>query len=622
LDKCYSTDLFTARAKQWIVEHRDTAPTEPFFLYLSYTAPHAALQVPTQAYPAGSGLNGGLQWTGTPGAIINTASGTRDSWVHPDYSSQAGWSNANKRHATMVRRLDDAVGDLLDLLDDLGIGDDTMVVFTSDNGPHAEGSWTGVVQDPKFFRSSAVLDGIKRDTWEAGVRVPTLVRWPASVPAGSTSGHASQFHDWMATFAEMAGVAAPARSDGVSLIPALTGNGTQRDGTVYLEYSVGGSTPGYTDFEAAHRGTSWNQQQVIHLGGYKGIRHNTTSHAVDFKIYNVANDPKETTDLAGQAGVPSQQEFRDAVLRVRRPNSSAPRAYDSEVVPALPLAANEPGLNWRSFESAFPWVPDFSGVTPLASGKSASPDLSVRSRDADIGLEFSGYLEVPTTGDYTFYLSTDTGAFLRLHQMQLIDADFGYTAGSERSATVKLEAGLHPYTLGYRRGTAGTPALELSWSGPSIAKQPIPVSAFVASAAAAGPEPSHWSLEEGIGTSTSEVGSGTASDAFGTGVAWSLDTPGPGSSSSLSFPGTSVGNFGTNLSAADIGIDGSGAKTITAWIRSTYSGNEQMFFGWTPSNGLTAGQDIRLGLARNGLLRLEVTSGFARYDTTPLNDGP
>lgn len=618
LDLCYSTDLFTARAKKWITDQHTATPSQPFFLYLSFTAPHAALQVPTQAYPVGSGQTGGLQWTGTPGAMINTASGTRDSWIHPDYASQSGWSNANKRHATMVRRLDSAVGDLLDLLDDLGVGNDTLVVFTSDNGPHAEGSWSGVDQDPRFFRSYAGMDGIKRDTWEAGLRMPALVRWPSSITAGSTSDHPSQFHDWMPTFANAAGIPAPARSDGVSLVPSLTATGTQRDGTVYVEYSVGGSTPSYSDFEAAHRGTSWNQQQVIHLGDYKGIRHNTTSHSLDFKIYNVVTDPKETTDLAGQAGVPTQQDFRDAVLRVRRPNSSAPRAYDNEVVPSLPLVAGQQGVSWRAFESAFPWVPDFTELTPAASGNTSAPDLSVRTRDDDIGLEFTGYLDVPTTGDYTFYLSADTGAFLRLHQMQVIDADFGYTGGSELSSTVKLEAGLHPFTLGYRRGSAGTPALSLSWSGPSITKQTVPDSAFAVSTTQAGPEPSFWLLEEGSGTTTVETNSTTTTDAFDPGVSWSTDTPGPASTASLTFNGS--GRFGTNLNAAATSIDGSGAKTIVGWIKTTQA-DKRYFWGWSPGNGQVAGGDLRLAIENGGKLRLECSSGFTRYDGLSLNDG-
>ena len=138
LGKCYSTDVITARAKKWIIDHRTATPAQPFFLYLTYTAPHARLDVPTQAYPAGGGTTGGLQWIGTSGNLINTASGTINSWIHPDYASAAGWTDAAKRYATMIRRIDDAMGDLLTTLDDLGIDNNTLIVFTSDNGPTNE----------------------------------------------------------------------------------------------------------------------------------------------------------------------------------------------------------------------------------------------------------------------------------------------------------------------------------------------------------------------------------------------------------------------------------------------------------------------------------------------------
>lgn len=479
-DKSYSTDLFTARAKKWIADKHTADPSKPFFLYLALTAPHAQLNVPTQAYPAGGGLTGGVQYTGTADALINTASGTIDSYIHPDYASQAGWSAANKRHATMIRRIDDAVGDLRQLLTDLGIADNTLIVFTSDNGPHDEaGNGGSYTQDPRFFRSYANMDGIKRDSWEGGLREPTIVCWPARITAGSANNTASQFQDWMPTFAELAGVPAPARSDGVSLVPTLTGTGTQRKGLVYVEYYNATTTPSYTDFEAARRGASRYQEQVIHLNGYKGIRYNATSHAVNFTIYDTATDPKETTALtAGTGGVPTQQEFKDAVLRVRRPNSTAARPYDAENVPPLTPSPVRSGVAWRAFEGTYAWVPSFTDLTAAASGESTRPAVSVRTRDDNIGLEFKGYLNVPADGAYTFYLTTDTGAFLRLHDMQVLDADFSYTGGAEISASVNLKAGKHPFTLGYRHATTGTPALSLAWSSAGITKQTIPDSAF------------------------------------------------------------------------------------------------------------------------------------------------
>lgn len=493
LDKCYSTDLITARAKKWINERHTAAPADPFFLYLAYPAPHARLDVPTQAYPAGGGLTGGVQWTGTPGEVINTASGTINTWIHPDYATatwdhdnnattaEVAWPDYAKRHATMIRRLDDAISDIKTLLADLSIAENTLIVFTSDNGPHNEaGSGGSYTQNPTFFRSYGGLDGIKRDMWEGGVRVPTIANWPAEIAAGSQSDTASQFHDWMPTFAELAGLSKPERSDGVSLVPTLTGEGTQKPGVVYSEYQNGGgaNTPGYADFESAHQ-TQRGHMQMVHIGNFKGVRYNTTSHATDFRIYNVASDPKETTDLSGQPGIPTQQQFKDRVLQVRRAGGGVTRSYDSEAVPAVTVPSLVNGLDYRAYEKASIFVPDWESETATAQGTTTTPDVALRTGADDVGLLFSGYLRIPAEGDYTFSLNTDTGAFVRLHEAQLIDADLNYPSGSEAtSGTIKLKAGNHPIRIYYKHTNSATHALTLQWSGPAIAKQEIPASAF------------------------------------------------------------------------------------------------------------------------------------------------
>src|ERR1035441_10270762 len=135
---------------------------------------------------------------------LNTNSGKTNSWCHPDYAAQP-WPDVEKRHATMIRRVDDAVGDILQLLRDLGLETNTLVIFTSDNGPHNEDG-----QDPRFFDSWGKMDGIKRDLWEAGVREPTIVSWPGHVPSHSANDTPSCFWDWMPTFADLAGLAPPA----------------------------------------------------------------------------------------------------------------------------------------------------------------------------------------------------------------------------------------------------------------------------------------------------------------------------------------------------------------------------------------------------------------------------
>lgn len=489
LTKCYSTDLFTARAKQWLIHDRATNPAQPFFMYLALTAPHARLDVPTQAYPPGAGINGGLQWLGTPGAMINTANGAINSWIHPDYTNatwdndnnaataEVAWPAAAKRHATMIRRVDDAVSDILQTLKDLNLDTNTVVVFTSDNGPHNEaGAGGSYTQDPTFFDSFGPMDGIKRDTWEAGMRVPTWVRWPGHVPAGGTTLAVSQFQDWLPTFAELAGVPAPARTDGVSLVPTLTGIGTQRPSSIYSEYYVAGTTPNYAEFEASHRGATRNQQQVVYLDGYKGVRYNVTAATTDFRIYDTVNDPKEVTNLAGTSPyfIQLQQRMKDRVLQLRRPLPGTTRPYDSAFVPPDLVSHLVPGLDFKAYEGAFPWVPDFSTLAAVTNGSCSGIDLSVRTRGDNIGLFYTGYLSVPADGTYTFYLTTDSRAFLRLHDASLIDADFGYAGGTEISASVNLKAGRHALRLSYAHSTNGSPSLALQWSGPGIAKQPVP----------------------------------------------------------------------------------------------------------------------------------------------------
>lgn len=480
LDKAYSTDFITARSKKWIIDHQETNPEQPFFLFLSYTAPHARLDVPTQAYPPGYGVNGGVQWTGTPGAVVNTANGTVNSWIHPDYA-ETTWPAYAKRHATMVRRLDDGIQDLVQTLKDLSLDENTLIVFTSDNGTHNEaGSGGSYTYNPTFFQTYGPYDGIKRDLWEGGTRVPAIVRWPAGIPAGSTSAVPSQFHDWLATFADLAGVPEPARTDGVSIVPTLTGQGTQKAGIVYSEYYFNGSTPNYADFDPSHTGVSRNQQQLIQIGDYKGVRTHVTSHEeTDFRIYQVSTDVKETTNLSGQPGVPTQRDFKDLVLRNRRADSSATRPYDADLVPGIVLPGFDNGLAWEVREGAGGWVADPGDSPATATGSSSGLDLSVRTRDEDVSIRYRGYLRVPADGSYQFHLKTDTGAFVRLHSSQLLDADFGYEAGAEvGSGSILLKAGFHPITIDYRHTTSDEHALVLEWTGPGINRQEIPSSAF------------------------------------------------------------------------------------------------------------------------------------------------
>lgn len=488
LDKCYTTDLFTARAKKWIEDQHEARPQQPFFVYLAFDTPHAAYELPTQAYPAGGGTNGGLQWIGAPGHMINTASGTIDSYIPPDYANATyhadnnpatppvAWPEIFKRYAASVRRIDEAVGDIMKLLKDLNVDDNTLVVFTSDNGPTTEDYLHLTPRyRANFFDTFGFMDGVKRDAYEGGIRMPTLVRWPSRIPAGSISMTPSEFQDWLPTFSDAAGLPSPARSDGVSLLPTLTGKGVQSPSTIYVEFADTFTIPSYPEFEASRRGRERTEMQVIGLEGLQGVRYNVKSQSDDFEIYDVVHDPKEVTNLAANvqyAGL--QQRMKDRVLQLRRPDADAPRPYDNELVPADSVSNLIPGVNWSAYEGGFPWVPELTSLPPVTKGAGDSPSLGILPRQKDVAALFTGYIEAPADGDYTFHLSTDAGALLRIHEATVINADHGYDAGSKVNGTIRLKKGMHSFRLYYsRQASSSSPELNVSWSGPGFSETPI-----------------------------------------------------------------------------------------------------------------------------------------------------
>ncbi len=432
-------------------------------------------------------LIGGVQWTGTPGAILNTASGTVNSWLHPDYANQS-WPTFAKFHATMVRRLDDGMGDLLQLLEDLEIADNTLIVFTSDNGPHHESGREGgnFRHDPSFLRVYGPLDGTKRDVFEGGIRVPALVSWPGTLPAGRVSTHPTQQHDWLPTLAELAGVPVPFRADGVSLWNELSGAGPLPPHEVYVEYTTKfhPNVQDYADFMPERRNRARGHMQAVYLNGLKAVRYNVQGANDLFEVYDTLNDPGERVNLAGQPGVPTQAQLVAKVFRMRRPHTGADpeespaRPYDGEAVPAFTLPATRPGLQVRVYETDLPYLTDFRDLEPVPEQEVTGLDLSVMTRTEDIGLAFEGWLDVPTTGEYEFFLSSDTGAGIRLHEILLVDAD--RTPGIEQSSgSIRLQAGQHPFRLHTRHSGDAPAALSLSWAGPGIAKQPVSAAAFV-----------------------------------------------------------------------------------------------------------------------------------------------
>ncbi len=460
LDKCYTTDLWTAVAKKWIVEQ--TKAKKPFLMYLAYDTPHAVLELPTQAYPDGGGLNGGLQWTGTSGRMINTASGMPDSYMHPEYvnatydddndksTPEVAWPKTYKRYATSVRRIDDAVGDVIQLLKDLNIDDNTLIIFTSDNGPSNESYLPKgyTANNPEFFDSFGPFDGIKRDVLEGGERMPLIARWPGHIPENVKVDEPSISYDWLPTFTDVAGFSAPAISDGVSILPALTGRGSQEKSLIYSEYVFPGKTPGYKDFSPNNRNRLRKQMQMIRLGDLVGIRYNIQSANDDFEIYDVINDTHQSHNLAGADSlVEVQQQMKDKVLRIRRADDKAKRPYDDAPVPALANEAFKAGWNWKSFKGEFPWLPNLSTMEPLKEGHvSKLSKLKYRKGLGEFFL-LEGNIDIPKTGTYTFEFSAVEKGVVRIHEAILFDADYGYTSGTVKKTSMVLEKGTHPIKI-------------------------------------------------------------------------------------------------------------------------------------------------------------------------------
>jgi len=439
-------------------------------MYLAYTAIHNALQVPGEAYPTGAGASGGMQWP------LKATPQTRDQWIHPDYAGKASWDQHMKRYATMARRLDDGVADILKLLSDLHIQDNTIVIFTSDNGPANEGGG-----DPRYFDSWGPFDGFKRDCFEGGVREPTMVAWPGHIKPGRVDDTPSAFWDWMPTLAELAGLPAPAHSDGISLLPMLLGKDNPRKHDfLYIEYYVDSSNqPASKDVFARKHVTARNQQQLVRIGDFVGVRTDIQSASDPLRLYDVMTDPHEDHDLARES---SHRELlkrmTDLLVTARRPEPSAKRPYDDVPLPAVNVAsANEGHLNCSVFSGSFPYTPDFATMHADSVSTNAGLILPEAQSSGAFGVHFAGYLRIPADGKYTFTAASDSAIHLWLHDAHVIDSDHA-SVNHPLSATILLKAGLHPFRLSYLHGSSSAATLTLRYAGPNLEEQAIPASAF------------------------------------------------------------------------------------------------------------------------------------------------
>ena len=245
----YSHDFMTTAAFDFIRQHRDG----PFLLHMHWTIPHANNE-------GGRVLGDGMEI--------------------PDYGAYADrdWPNPEKGFAAMVTHMDRDVGHLFALLKELGIDDETLVFFTSDNGPHQEGG-----HNHEFFDSNGPLKGYKRSMHEGGIRVPMIVRWPGRIAPGSTTDLPSAFWDFLPTACDVAGIEIPQKIDGISYLPTLLGQGDRQKEHEYLYWA---SQEGETSV-----GVRWGNWKLVK---YRGSQ----DQPGGWRLYDLSRDIGEENDIA------------------------------------------------------------------------------------------------------------------------------------------------------------------------------------------------------------------------------------------------------------------------------------------------------------------------------------
>ncbi len=238
--KTYSHDMMTDEALGFIRRNKD----KPFLLHVHWTIPHA---------------------NNEGGSVV------KDGMEVPDYGVYADkdWPNPEKGMAAMVTRMDGDVGRLMALLKELKIDERTLVIFTSDNGPHSEGN-----HKHEYFNSNGPLRGFKRDLYEGGIRVPMIARWPGVVKAGTQSNHPSAFWDFLPTACELANVKVPKNIDGISYLATLQGKPQKKHDYLFWRYG--------------------NGKKAVRKGQWKAVQKGRS----EIELYDLSSDIGESKDVA------------------------------------------------------------------------------------------------------------------------------------------------------------------------------------------------------------------------------------------------------------------------------------------------------------------------------------
>lgn len=264
--KSYSNDLFTGEALKF-VEHNKT---KPFFLYLSYTTPHAELLVPDDSI-----FNSYKGRFEEKPFIMNHQGGS----VQNNFGAYNSQEYPNAAYAASITHLDMCIGKLISFLKTQGLYNNTLIIFSSDNGPAKEGG-----ANPEYFNSGGSLKGKKRDVYEGGIRVPMIAMWPSSIKAGTITGHISGFQDVMATLADASGKPLEKKfiTEGISFFPVLTGKLNEQKKHPYL----------YWEFHE-----NKTSSQAILMGQWKVVR---MAPDTAMEIYNLDFDVSEKQNLAAK----------------------------------------------------------------------------------------------------------------------------------------------------------------------------------------------------------------------------------------------------------------------------------------------------------------------------------
>ena len=285
----YVGDLFTEETIKFL----ETSRSQPFFLYLSLVTPHANNE---------------------------KAGALKDGADVPDYGIYAdkNWPNPDKGHAAMITHMDRQVGLILKELQERKLAENTLVIFTSDNGPHKESR-----HDLERFNPSGPFSGIKRALTDGGIRVPCLAWWPGKIKAGTVSDHVAYFGDWMATASELSDANPPAGLDSISFVPTLLGDLEKQKSHEFL----------YWEFHE----NGFNQA-ALYLGRWKGIRQGAADAPI--RLYDLEQDPAEQTDVS-MTNQDIAQKVTAYFSTARTPSADWEPRWEAVKKRALPEAADK-----------------------------------------------------------------------------------------------------------------------------------------------------------------------------------------------------------------------------------------------------------------------------------------